>query len=144
MTHPEGHSEAGYYERLYRFGTVTLVYRTETPQTAQYIYEAYKQRNEIEIMFDSYKTFMKADVMYMQNRHVLEGWLFANFLAMLAYYKLFDRLRKVLLIAKESPKDIIELAKSVYQIRIQGKWNRSEIPQRVRKLFGKIKIDSLT
>jgi hypothetical protein len=87
---------------------------------------------------------MKADVMYMRNRHVLEGWLFANFLAMLAYYKLFDRLRKAHLIAKESPKDIIELAKSVYQIRIQGKWNRSEIPQRVRKLFGKIKIDSLT
>jgi hydrogenase maturation factor len=123
---------------------VTIACRTETPQTAQYIYEAYKQRNEIEVMFDSYKTFMKADAMYMRNRHVLEGWLFANFLAMLAYYKLYNRLRKAKLIAKESPKDIIELAKSVYQIRMHGEWKRSEIPQRVMKLFGKIKIDSLT
>jgi transposase len=88
QTHPDGHSEESYYERLHRFGTLTIAYRTERPQTAQYLYEAYKQRNEIEMMFDSYKTFMRADAMYMQNRHVLEGWLFANFLAMLAYYKL--------------------------------------------------------
>ena len=144
QTHPDGYSEESYYERLHRFGTLTIACRTESPQTAQYIYEAYKQRNEIEVMFDSYKTFMKADVTYMQNRHVLEGWLFANFLAMLAYYKLYDRLRDAKLIAKESPKDIIELAKSVYQIRMHGEWKRSEIPQRVMKLFGKIKIDSLT
>jgi transposase len=144
QTHPEGYSEQGYYERLCRFGTLTIACRTERPQTAQYIYEAYKQRNEIEVMFDSYKTFMRADVMYMQNRHVLEGWLFANFLAMIAYYKLYDRLRSAGLIAKESPKDIIELAKSVYQIRMHGEWKRSEIPQRVMKLFGKLKIDSLT
>jgi hypothetical protein len=144
QTHPDGYSEESYYERLHRFGTLTIAYRTESPQTAQYLYEAYKQRNEIEVMFDSYKTFMRADVMYMQNRHVLEGWLFANFLAMLAYYKLYDRLRDAKLIAKESPKDIIELAKSVYQIRMHGEWKRSEIPQRVMKLFGKLKIDSLT
>jgi CRISPR-associated Cas5-like protein len=52
------------------------------------------KRNEIETMFDSYKTFLGADLMYMQNRHVLEGWLFVNFLSMLGYYKLYDRLRK--------------------------------------------------
>jgi hypothetical protein len=31
------------------------------------------------MMFGSYKNFMKRDVTYMQNRHMLEGWLFANF-----------------------------------------------------------------
>jgi hypothetical protein len=36
----------------------------------------------------------------MQNRHVLEGWLFANFIAMIAYYKLFERLRKAELLKK--------------------------------------------
>jgi hypothetical protein len=51
--------------------------------------------------------------MYMQNRHVLEGRLFVNFPAMLGYYKLYDRLRKADLISKESPKDIIELAKTI-------------------------------
>jgi transposase len=81
-THPEGYSEAGYNERLNRFGTLTLIYRTEKPQSAQYLYEVYKQRNELELMVDSYKTFLKADLLYMQDRHVLEGWFFVNFLAM--------------------------------------------------------------
>jgi hypothetical protein len=80
----------------------------------------------------------------MQDRHVLEGWLFVNFLAMLGYYKLYNRLREAKLLAKESPKDIIELVKSIYQVRIQGEWNRSEIPQRIRKLFEKLEIGSLT
>jgi transposase len=143
-SHPETNTEGRYFEKLHCFGTLTLTWRTETAQSAQYIYEAYKQRNEIEMMFDSYKTFLKADVLYMQDRHVLEGWLFVNFLAMLGYYKLYTRLREAKLLAKESPKDIIELAKAVYQTKVRGQWNLSEIPQRVKKLFGKIKIDNLT
>jgi hypothetical protein len=86
-------------------------------------------------MFDSNKTFLKADVMYMQDRHVCEGWVFANFIAMIAYYKLYDRLRSASLLKKESPKDIIELAKAVYQMKIQGQWQCSEIPKRIQKVF---------
>jgi hypothetical protein len=148
-THPDSYSEQDYFERLHRFGTLTLAFNMKAdpdngkPIHAQHLYEAYKQRNEIEIMFDSYKNFLKADASYMQNRHVMEGWLFVNFIAMIAYYKLFDRLRKAELLTKESPRDIIELAKSIYQMRIHGEWNLSEIPVRVRKLFGKIGIDSL-
>jgi hypothetical protein len=52
-SHPEGHSEAGYRERLHRFGTLTLICHAGEPQSAQGLYEAYKQRNEIEMMFDS-------------------------------------------------------------------------------------------
>jgi hypothetical protein len=80
----------------------------------------------------------------MQNRYVLEGWLFANFLAMLAYYKLYNRLRETELITKNSPKDIIEMAKSVYLFKINGEWKRSEMSQKTMKLFEKLKIDSLT
>ena len=54
----------------------------------QTVYKSYKQRNEIKVMFDSYKNCLEADKTYMQNRYVLEGWLFANFIAMIAYYKL--------------------------------------------------------
>jgi hypothetical protein len=143
-TQPELYTKDGYFEKLYRFGTLTITCNTLETQNARQVYEIYKQRNEIEIMFDSYKNFLKADISYMQNRHVLEGWLFANFIAMIAYYKLFDRLRKAELLKKESPKDIIEMAKAVYQLRIRGVWNRSEIPQRIQKIFKKINIDSLT
>jgi len=43
-------------------------------------------------MFDRYKNFLDADVAYMQDRHVMEGWLFANFIVMIAYYKIYVRL----------------------------------------------------
>jgi hypothetical protein len=94
-THPEAYTEAGYRERPRRFGTLTVTNHLEGTHTPEEVYTAYKRRNEIEIeiemMFDSYKTFMKGDVTYTRNRHVLEGWLFTNFIAMMAYYKLFAK-----------------------------------------------------
>jgi transposase len=85
-------------------------------QRTQELFEAYKQRNEVEIMLK----FLHADKMYMHDRHVLEGWLFANFIAMIAYYKLYCKLKQAKLFTKYSPKDIIELSKSIYQIEIRG------------------------
>ena len=161
-THPETHSKDKFDQRLYRFGTLTIIHnmknqtKDETGKRKgkqkdaagkafeQTVYESYKQRNEIEVMFDSYKNYLNADVSYMQNRYVLEGWLFANFLAMICYYKLYTKLREAELLAKYSPKDIIELSKAIYKMRIRGVWHRSEITKKTKELFGKIGIDYLT
>jgi hypothetical protein len=62
---------------------------------------------------------------------------------MIAYYKLFNRLRNAELLNKISPKDAIECAKTVYQINIRGNWHRSEITAKSRKFFAKINIDTL-
>ena len=109
----------------------------------QTVYESYKQRGEVETMFDSYKNYLDADVSYMQNRYVLEGWLFANFIAMIAYYKLYVRLRQAEILSKHSPKDIIEQSKAIHKLKIRGEWHRSEITKRTRELFAKIGIDCL-
>ncbi len=140
---PESYNEDKFYEKSKGFGTLTITYDLKENNTPQQIYEAYKQRNEIETMFDSYKNFLDADKMYMQDRHVLEGWLMANFIAMIAYYKLFTRLKKATLLSKYSPKDIIELSKSIYQMKIQGQWHLSEITAKTIKLFKKLDIDYL-
>jgi hypothetical protein len=157
-TKPDGYSKEGFNEKLHSFGTMTMVYNIDNKVNKnkkkkkgekekpieQIIYEAYKQRNEIEVMFDSYKNYLDADVSYMQNRYVLEGWLFANFIAMIAYYKLYVRLRQANLLSKNSPKDIIELSKAICKSKIRGCWNTCEITQKPKKLFAKIKIDYLT
>jgi transposase len=163
-THPESYSKNKFDEKLHSFGTLTMVYKIEKQEDGnenkpkrkkqnkktekeipleQTVYESYKQRNEIEIMFDSYKNYLDADVSYMQNRYVLEGWLFANFIAMIAYYKLYVRLRQAELLTKYSPKDIIELSKAICQVKIRGEWHRAEITEKIRKLFAKIGIDYL-
>jgi transposase len=163
-TRPESYSKNKFDEKLHCFGTLTIVYKLEKREVGyenipkpkkrgektvkempheQIVYESYKQRNEIEIMFDSYKNYLDADVSYMQNRYVLEGWLFANFIAMIAYYKLYMRLRQEELLTKYSPKDIIELSKAICIMKIRGNWHQTEITEKTKKLFGKIRIDYL-
>jgi hypothetical protein len=95
-------------------------------------------------MFDSYKNCLDADVSHMQNRYVMEGWLFANFIAMIAYYKLYVKLRQAELLSKYSPKDIIECSKAIYKMKIRGLWIQSEITKKMQRLFAKIDIDYLT
>jgi len=159
-THPEKYSKESYFEKLSGFGTLSVVYKivddeekskkkkkkakdtNEIPES-QIIYETYKTRNEVEVMFNSYKNFLDADVTYMQDRHVMEGWLFANFIAMIAYYKLYVRLKQANKLSKYSPKDIIELSKSIYKLRCRGEWRISETTTKTYELFKKIGIDYL-
>ncbi|GHT91583.1 hypothetical protein FACS1894122_04260 [Alphaproteobacteria bacterium] len=85
------------------------------------------------------KSFLEADKTYMQNRFVLEGWLFVNFLAMIAYYKLYDRLKNAKLLTKFSQKDIIEAAKATHQLKIHGVWHRSEMTKKFKESLKKLK-----
>jgi transposase len=158
---PESYSKEKFDEKLMSFGTLTIIHNITQPVVTvkkkvrknakevkpksfeQTIFEAYKQRNDIEVMFDSYKNYLKADATYMQNRFVLEGWLFANFIAMIAYYKLYTRLKQADLLSKLSPKDIIEMSKAIGKVKIRGTWNIAEITQKVIKIFKKINIDYL-
>lgn len=142
-TLPETHTQEKFAQKLHSFGTLTFTYDIQSDKTPQEIYEAYKQRNEIETIFDAYKNFLKADVMYMQNRYVLEGWLTANFIAMIAYHKLYIKLKEARKLNNYSPKDIIELSKSIYKLNINNEWQLSEITKKNMDLFKKLKIDYL-
>lgn len=142
-TNPDKYTQEKFYEKLSHFGTLSIVNHLPVENTPQELYEAYKQRNEIEVMFNAYKNVIEADVMYMQNRFVLEGWLSANFIAMIAYYRLFQRLKQAKLLGKYSPKDIIEISKSIFQVKINGNWKQTEITAKQIELFKKIEIEYL-
>ena len=140
-THPEQYTKEGFDKKLHTFGTLTFT--TNTDVESKELYEKYKQRNEIEVMFDSYKNFLKADRMYMQNRIVLEGWLMANFIAMIAYYKLYQKLIQAEQLSKYSPKDIVEISKSISKVKINDQWRTTETTKKTKDLFKKLKIDYL-
>lgn len=140
---PETHTKEKFAKKLNGFGTLTFTHHINSEKTPEEIYQAYKQRNEIETIFDAYKNFLKADLMYMQNRYVLEGWLTANFIAMIAYHKLYIRLKETKKLSKYSPKDIVELSKSVYKLNINNQWHISESSKKNIDLFKKLKLDYL-
>jgi hypothetical protein len=68
----------------------------------------------------SYKMFMKANANYMQNRHVHEGRLFTNFIAMTACCKLYSKLRETKPLGKYSLQDIASRHYRDEQGDIQG------------------------
>jgi hypothetical protein len=142
-TLPDTYKEDNFFEKMHQFGTLTITYDLWEALTPQQLYETYKQRNEIEMMFDTYKNVLKADTTYMQNRYVMEGWLMANFIAMAAYYRLYQRLKEAKILTKYAPKDILQIAKSIYKIKIADRWQISEITKKNIDLLKKIKIDYL-
>ena len=144
QTHPDKYKEADFFKKIDHLGTLTLISHLPEKLSAQLLYETYKQRNEIEVMFDAYKNFLVADKTYMQNRYVMEGWLMANFIAMIAYYRLYKLLKKANKLSKYSPKDIVEMSKSIYQTKIRDTWLRSEITKKNKDIFKTINIDYLT
>ncbi|MBS1775262.1 MAG: hypothetical protein JSS64_03170 [Bacteroidetes bacterium] len=66
---------------------------------------------------------------------MLEGWLTANFIAMIAYHKLYIRLKDIKKLSNYSPKDIIKLSKPIYKLNINNQWKLSEITTKNTDLF---------
>ena len=143
-TQPDAYKEDNFFEKMHQFGTLTITSYLPEELTPQQLYETYKQRNEIEMMFDAYKNVLKADVTYMQNRYVMEGWLMANFIAMTAYYRLYQRLKEAKMLSKYAPKDILQISRSIHKLKINNIWKTSEITKKDTELLKKIKIDYLT
>ena len=70
----------------------------------------------------------------------MEGWLFANFIAMMAYYKLYVRLRQAKRLSNYSPKDIIEQSKAICQMKIRGQWHLAKMTEKTRILFAEFGV----
>lgn len=92
----ETHSEEGYtiekfHQKEHTFGTIALITNLKKLQTSK-IFEYFKSRVEIEQMFDTFKNTLQADRSYMRSDPSFEGWMFINYLSLLYYYKIYQRL----------------------------------------------------
>jgi len=63
-TMPEQYTKEKFAEKLNGFGTLTFTSDINPTKTCEQIYQAYKEHNEIETIFDAYKNFLKADLTY--------------------------------------------------------------------------------
>ena len=143
VTHPESYTLDKFRTKINKFGTLSLISNFTEKTDAGQLYEVYKQRNEIEVLFAAYKGFLEADRTYMQDRLVMEGWLMANFIAMKVYYRLLQKLKNQDLVKKYSPMDLLEYAKGVSALKIKNEWRVSETTKKTQQLFAEIGIDYL-
>ena len=137
-TIPEKYNIDTYHEKKHKFGTIALLTCLEQP--AEDIYQTYKSRMDIEVMFDSMKNVLEADHTYMQNEQTLQGWMFINHLVLQWYQYLYIALKEKGLLKKISVNDVIQHMTDVKKIRINDKWYLNEYTSYTQKLLEKLGI----
>ena len=126
-----------FYKIAHTFGTFSILTNL-SERTPLEIYELYKSRMEVETAFDAFKNTLQADRSYMQNDQSLEGWMFINYLALLAYWRILKLLVSKELLSKVSIKDLLIHLSYIKKIRINGEWHQAEITNKTKKLFAKL------
>jgi hypothetical protein len=137
-THPEKYSIKDYHERKNRFGTIAML--TNLTGTQQQVYQTYKGRMAIEVMFDGMKNVMDADHTYMQDEQTLQGWMFINHIVLQWYQHLYIELKEKELLKKISVNDYIQLLTDVRKVKINDTWHLNEFTNQTKKLVGKLNI----
>lgn len=137
-THPEEYSVALYHERKDRFGTIAML--TNLTGTPTEVYQTYKGRMAIEVMFDGMKNIMEADHTYMQDEQTLQGWMFVNHIVLQWYQHLYLALKEKGLLNSISVNDYIQLLTDIKKVRINNNWHINEFTNYTRKLIQKINL----
>src|SRR5690606_29813329 len=125
-----------FHKTAHTFGTFSILTNL-SEKTPQEIYELYKSRMEVETAFDAFKNTLQADRTYMQNDQSLEGWMFINYLALLAYWRILKLLVSKELLSKVSIKDVLIHLSYIKKIRLNGEWHQAEVTNKTKKLFAK-------
>lgn len=126
-----------FHKTAHTFGTFGILTNL-SKKTPLEIYELYKSRMEVETAFDAFKNTLQADRTYMQNDQSLEGWMFINYLALLAYWRILKLLVSKELLSKVSVKDLMIHLSYIKKIRINGEWHQAEVTNKTKKLFAKL------
>jgi transposase len=111
-----------FHKIAHTFGTFAILTNL-SDRTPLEIYQIYKSRMEVETAFDAFKNTLQADRTYMQNDQSLEGWMFINYLSLLAYWRILKLLVSKELLSKFSVKDILIHLSYIKKIRINGEWH---------------------
>ena len=138
-THPEKYNLKEYHLRKNKFGTIALL--TNLKHKEQEIYETYKSRMAIEVMFDGMKNILEADHTYMQNEQTLQGWMFINHITLQWYQHLYIELKEKGLLKEISVNDYIQHLTDVKKIKINDRWYFNEFTNKTKLLMGKLKIN---
>jgi len=98
------------------------------------MYLLYKKREVVEKMFDTYKTVLNADKLYLQDDESVFGHVFIAFLSLYIHCKLEQLLKKAELNHKFTPIDLLFKYSKVYHLEMRGRGMITEVPKKVRDL----------
>ncbi len=107
----------------------------------QEAYEFYKKRDVVEKLFDTYKSTLYADRLYLHNDESVFGHVFIGFLSLYAYCKIESLLKKANLNRTMIPMDLLFEFSKIYHIDFGEEDAIMEIPKKVRDLDVRLKLN---
>ena len=119
-------------ERMKKAGKILILSNLDVDGTE--IYELYKGRETVEKMFDTYKTVLEADKIYLQDDESVFGHVFISFLSLYIHCKLEQILKKGELNRKMTPVDLLFKYGKVYHVDLGDRSMVTEVPEKVRNL----------
>ena len=105
------------------------------------IYLLLKKREVVEKMFDTYKTVLNADKLYLQDDESVFGHVFIAFLSLYIHCKLEQLLKKAELNHKFTPIDLLFKYSKVYHVNLKDHSMITEVPKKVRDLEEKLGLN---
>lgn len=121
------------------FGRIAIISNVKT--NGQKIYEMWKDRENIEIAFDSMKNQLEIDKTYLQSTEAVRGYFFIIYNSLFLYYKILKLLKKNNLNKKISVSDVLILLSKVYLVDFGHKKQITEIPKKVEELIENMGLD---
>lgn len=131
-------TNAAFQKARKRFGTLALI--TDTGLDPKRLYEFYKQRREIEQMFDTLKNELDGDKTWMQSRESMQGYYFILFIALRIYCQILDHLKRKDLLKKYSVHDVLWNLSKVYTVNVDGTELLGEVTKSTRKLIEEVEV----
>jgi transposase len=119
-------------ERMKKTGKILIISNMNVEK--QEIYMLYKKREMVEKMFDTYKTVLNADKLYLQDDESVFGHVFIAFLSLYLHSKLGILLKKAKLNHKLTPIDLLCKYSKVYHFEMGERGMITEVPKGVRDL----------
>ena len=101
-------------------------------------YELYKRRETVEKRFDTYKSTLSADRLYLQDNESVFGHVFIAFLSLFAYCRLEMLLKKANLNKKMTTIDLLFEFSKVYHINFGEEGRVMEVPKKIKDIEAKL------
>jgi transposase len=123
-------------EDLKKAGRILILSNKEMSEKEAY--ELYKRRETVEKRFDTYKSTLSADRLYLQDNESVFGHVFIAFLSLFAYCKMEMLLKKANLNKKMTTIDLLFEFSKVYHVDFGEGGRVMEIPKKIKDIEAKL------
>lgn len=138
VTHPSNYTTEQFQNKLNDFGSFSVI--TNIDENEETIYQYYKSRVGVEVLFDGFKNTMHFDTPYMHNSEALEGWMFINHLALQVHHKIYQLLIEHKLLQKKSITDFIDYLSDIRIVKINDQWQMETMPKTQQEMLAKLRL----